>query len=102
MRTMTFHEEASAEVKETPVGSLRDFAQRQRCWQNLRPEPCQEIRPVGLVRNNRLLVVATSGEAVEGAQVFHAEVASYERGAKRERGARSSNDPISHTKARRA
>jgi len=45
--------------------------------------------------NNRLLVVATSGEVGEGARVFHSEVASHERGASGEGGAKSSNDPIS-------
>ena len=35
--------------------------------QNLLPEPCQEIRMVGLVMNNRLLVIATIGEVGEGA-----------------------------------
>jgi hypothetical protein len=44
---------------------------------------------------DRLLVVAASGEVLEGARIFPHEVASNERGAKRERGARSSNDPIS-------
>ena len=44
---------------------------------------------------DRLLVVAASGEVGEGARVFHAKVASHEREAKRKRGARSSNDPIS-------
>jgi len=31
--------------------------------------------------NNRLLVVATSGEVVEGARAFPTKVASHERGA---------------------
>jgi len=44
---------------------------------------------------DRLLVVAASGEVLEGARIFPHEDASNERGAKRERGARSSNDPIS-------
>ena len=70
----------TAQAKATPIaeievvgedrrehgGSLLDFALRQRCWQNLRPEPCQEIRPVGLVMKDRLLVVATSGDVGEG------------------------------------
>ena len=56
---------------ETRVGALLDFALRQRCWQNLLPEPCQEIRPVGLVVKDRLLVVASNGEALEGARIFH-------------------------------
>jgi hypothetical protein len=30
--------------------------------QNFLSELCQEIRPVGLVMSNRLLIVATSGE----------------------------------------
>ena len=44
---------------------------------------------------DRLLVVATNGEVLEGARIFPHEVASNERGAMRERGARSSSDPIS-------
>jgi len=44
---------------------------------------------------DRLLVVAASGEVLEGVRIFPHEVASNERGAKRERGVRSSNDPIS-------
>ena len=50
---------------------------------------------------DRLLVVAASGDVLEGARIFPHEVASNERGAKRERGARSSNDPISFPNARR-
>lgn len=53
------------------MGSWLDFALRQRCWQNLLPEPCQEIRPVGLVVKDRPLVVAASGEELEGARIFH-------------------------------
>lgn len=49
--------------------------------------------------NNRLLVVATSGEVGEGARVFHAKVASHERGASGEGIAQSSDDPISSPKA---
>lgn len=45
--------------------------------------------------NNCLLVVATIGELGEGARVFRAKVASHERGASVEGGAKSSNDPIS-------
>ena len=45
--------------------------------------------------NNRLLIVAASGEAVERAPVFHSQLASHERGASGEGGAKSSNDPIS-------
>ena len=48
------------------MGSLLDFALRQRCWRNLRPEPCQEIRPVGLDMKDRLLIVATSGDVGAG------------------------------------
>ena len=42
--------------------------------QNLLPEPCQEIRPVGLIMKDRLLVVATSGEVLEGARIFYAKL----------------------------
>jgi hypothetical protein len=49
---------------------------------------------------DRLLVVAASGEVLEGTWIFPHEVASNERGAKRERGARPSNDPISFPNAR--
>jgi uncharacterized DUF497 family protein len=44
------------------VGSLLDFALRQRCWQNLLCELWQEIRPVGLGMKDRLLVVAHTDE----------------------------------------
>ena len=39
--------------------------------QNLLPQPRQKIRPVDLVMKDRLLVVATSGEVLEGTRVFH-------------------------------
>jgi hypothetical protein len=34
-------------------------------------EPCQEIRSVGLIMKDRLLVDAASGEVLEGARIFH-------------------------------
>ena len=43
--------------------------------------------------NNRLVVVARSGEEGEGALVFHAKVLSPEHGVSGEGGAKSSNDP---------
>ena len=79
------------------MGSLLDFALRQRCWQNFLHELWQEICPVGLGMKDRLLVVAASGEVVERVWVFHSQVASHERGASWEGGAKSSNDPISFT-----
>jgi len=45
--------------------------------------------------NNRLLVGVTSGEVVKAARVFHAKVASHERGASGKGGATSSRAPIS-------
>ena len=45
-------------VRRTRVGALLDCALRQ----HLQPEPCQEIRPAGLVIKDCLLVVAASGE----------------------------------------
>jgi hypothetical protein len=45
-------------VRRTRVGALLDCALRQ----HFLPEPCQEIRPVGLIMKDRLLVVAASGE----------------------------------------
>ena len=53
------------------VGSLLDFALRQRCWQNLLAELWQEICPVGLGMKDRLLAVAASGEVGEGARILH-------------------------------
>jgi len=70
-------------------------ALRRRCRQYLLPELCQAIPPAGLGMNNRLLVGATSGEVVEGARVFHATVASQDRGASGEGDATSSHAPIS-------
>jgi hypothetical protein len=66
--------------------------------QNLLLESCQEIRPVGLVMNNRLLVGATSGEVGEGVRVFRSKMASHDRGASGKGGPMSSNDPISSAK----
>ena len=40
------------------MGALLDCALRQ----HILPEPCQEIRPAGLVIKDSLLVVAASGE----------------------------------------
>ena len=54
-------------VRRTRVGALLDCALRQ----HFLPEPCQEIRPVGLIMKDRLLVVAASGEGLEGARIFH-------------------------------
>ena len=51
--------------------------------QDLTPTNCD------FVMNNRLLVDATSSEVVEGVRVFHAKVASHERGAPGEGGAAS-------------
>ena len=62
---------------------------------NLLPEPCQEIRPVGLVMNHRQLVVATSGEVVEGTLVSRAKLGTHERETSVEGGARSNHDSIS-------
>ena len=39
--------------------------------QNLLPKPCQEIRPVGLIMKDHLLVVAASGEVLDDARIFH-------------------------------
>lgn len=47
--------------------------------QSLLPEPCQEIRPVGRIMNNRLLVVAASGAVREGASDIPHDSASPER-----------------------
>ena len=44
-------------------------------------EQFQEMLPVSLVVKDRLLVVATRGEVVERARVFHAKLVSHECGA---------------------
>ena len=38
------------------------------------PEACQEMGPVGLVRKDRLRVIASSGEVGEDARIFHTEL----------------------------
>ena len=62
------------DVAETSAGVI-DFALHHRC----KGITCSS--PVSLVMNNRLLVVATSGEVGEGARVFHWKVARHEWGA---------------------
>ena len=84
-------------VRRTRVGALLDCALRQ----HILPEPCQEIRPVGLIMKNRLLVVAASCGVLEGVRIFHTKLRAM-NAEPRERGARSSNFPISFLFASRA
>jgi len=53
------------------VGSLLDFALRQRCGRASCPSRVKKSVPVGLVMKDRLLVNAASGEVGESARIFH-------------------------------
>ena len=58
--------------KGTRVGLLLDFALRQRCGRtSCLSRVKKSVHPVGLVVKDRLLVVAASGEVLEGVRIFH-------------------------------